>query len=108
MVSGHAANKTQLFQKMYPCLNQITKLIEHFIPFFKIPYDAPLIPKLLIFHRQWKWSVCVSHSLSGTPQTAAHQAPLSMEFSRQEHWSGLTFPSPGENEDGDNLLPITK
>ena len=30
-----------------------------------------------------------------TPQTVAHQAPLSMEFSRQEYWSGLLFPSPG-------------
>ena len=28
------------------------------------------------------------------PQTAAHQAPLSLGFSRQEHWSGLPFPSP--------------
>ena len=28
-----------------------------------------------------------------TPWTAAHQAPLSMEFSRQEYWSGLPFPS---------------
>ena len=26
--------------------------------------------------------------------TAAHQAPLSLGFSRQEHWSGLPFPSP--------------
>ena len=26
----------------------------------------------------------------------AHQAPLSMEFSRQEYWSGLQFPSPGD------------
>ena len=31
-----------------------------------------------------------------TPWTAAHQAPLSIEFSRQEHWSGLPFPSPGD------------
>ena len=30
-----------------------------------------------------------------TPQTAAHQAPLSMGFSRQEYWSGLPFPSSG-------------
>ena len=29
-----------------------------------------------------------------TPWTAAHQAPLSMGFSRQEYWSGLPFPSP--------------
>ena len=28
------------------------------------------------------------------PYTAAHQAPLSLGFSRQEHWSGLPFPSP--------------
>ena len=32
--------------------------------------------------------------LSVTPETAAQQAPLSLGFSRQEHWSGLPFPSP--------------
>ena len=32
--------------------------------------------------------------LCATPQTAAHQAPQSLGFSRQEHWSGLPFPSP--------------
>ena len=32
--------------------------------------------------------------LLGTPWTVACQVPLSMEFSRQEHWSGLPFPSP--------------
>ena len=31
-----------------------------------------------------------------TPWTVAHQAPPSMGFSRQEYWSGLPFPSPGE------------
>ena len=37
--------------------------------------------------------------LCATPQTAANQAPLSLGFSRQEHWSGLPFPSPmHENE----------
>ena len=30
------------------------------------------------------------------PWTVAHQAPLSMGFSRQESWSGLPFPSPGD------------
>ena len=28
--------------------------------------------------------------------TVPHQAPLSMEISRQEHWSGMPFPSPGD------------
>ena len=40
----------------------------------------------------------VSHSFvsnSMIPWTVIHQAPLSMEFSRQEYWSGLPFPSPG-------------
>ena len=36
-----------------------------------------------------------------TPETAAHQAPPSLGFSRQEHWSGLPFPSPmRESEKG--------
>ena len=35
----------------------------------------------------------LSH-FSATPQTAAHQAPLSVGFSRQEYWSELPFPSP--------------
>ena len=34
--------------------------------------------------------------LCATPQRAAHQAPPSMGFSRQEYWSGLPFPTPGE------------
>ena len=33
--------------------------------------------------------------LSVTLWTEAHQAPLSVGFSRQEYWSGLPFPSPG-------------
>ena len=31
-----------------------------------------------------------------TPWTVPHEAPLSMGFSRQEYWSGLLFPSPGD------------
>ena len=34
-----------------------------------------------------------------TPWTVAHQAPLSKGFSRQEHWSGLPFPPPGDLPD---------
>ena len=33
--------------------------------------------------------------LFATPWTVVHQVPLSVEFSRQEYWSGLTFPPPG-------------
>ena len=39
----------------------------------------------------------LSHvQLFATPWTVAHQTPLSMGFSRQEYWSGLPFPSPGD------------
>ena len=52
-----------------------------------------------------KWKVKVkllSHfRLLATPWTAAHQAPLSMGFSRQEYWSGVPLPSLME-------LPVTK
>ena len=36
---------------------------------------------------------------SATPWTVAHQAPLSVGFSRQEYWSGLLCPSPGDLPD---------
>ena len=46
------------------------------------------------------WRACVLHHFSHaqlfvTPWTVARQAPLPMGFSRQEYWSGLLFPSPG-------------
>ena len=40
--------------------------------------------------------VAQSHPTLCKPLTVAHQAPLSMEFSRQEYWSGLPFPLPGD------------
>ena len=52
------------------------------------------------FSNAWKWKVkgnslrCVQ--LWSTPWTAAHQAPPSMGFSRQEYWSGLPLPSLNE------------
>ena len=38
---------------------------------------------------------CLVVSDSASAWTVACQAPLSMEFSRQQYWSGLPFPSPG-------------
>ena len=50
------------------------------------------------FSNAWKWKVKVKSlsrvRLLATPWTAAHQAPPSMGFSRQEYWSGLPLPSP--------------
>ena len=53
---------------------------------------------VISFSNAWKWKV-KGKSLSrvwlfATPWTAAHQAPPSMGFSRQEYWSGVPLPSP--------------
>ena len=57
-----------------------------------------LIPSLKCFLKTSEWiillSCCSCVRPCATPQTAAHQAPPSLGFSRQEHWSGLPFPSP--------------
>ena len=50
------------------------------------------------FSNAWKWKVKVKSFsriwLLATPWTAAHQAPPSMGFCRQEYWSGVPLPSP--------------
>ena len=55
------------------------------IPWTEEPVGYSLLLLLSCFSRV---------QLSATPETAAHQAPSSLGFSRQEHWSGLPFPSP--------------
>ena len=58
--------------------------------FFLVLFPPSLLVALLL--------LLLSHfsrvQLCVTPQTAAHQAPPSLGFSRQEHWSGFLFPSP--------------
>ena len=49
-----------------------------------------------MYERKWKWR---GVQLFATLWTVAYQAPLSMGFSRQEHWSWLPFPSPGDLPD---------
>ena len=60
---------------------------------FLLEKEVPLYLLLLLLNR-------FSHvRLCATPQMAAHQAPPSLGFSRQEHWSGLPFPSPVHESD---------
>ena len=55
--------------------------------------------------KRWKpcllkeYHPCMSSKLFATPWTVAHQAPVSMEFSRQEYWSGFSVPTPGNLPD---------
>ena len=50
--------------------------------------------------------LCSAVSYSVILWTVASQAPLSMEFSRQEYWSGLPFPTPGDLLDPGVRLPV--
>ena len=93
---------------------QITCCVEELPVAFKVficfQITFIVIRDLLIFKSLWNVSVdarvcCVASVVSNsvTPWTAAHQAPLSMGFSRQEHWSGRhallqgTFPAQRSN-----------
>ena len=55
-------------------------------------------PLFFYLSRENKVKMLVTQScpLCVIPQAVAHQAPLSMEFSRQEYWNGLPFSSPGD------------
>ena len=64
----------------------------------------PLYERIIVIHTQGKLSLCLLYLLVqslilvphfATPWTVAHQSPLSMGFPRQEYWSGLAFPPPG-------------
>ena len=78
----------------------VSVLFSQIIP----PLPSPTESKSLFFTSislllPYMWSEVKSLSrvrLFVTPWTGAYQAPLSMGFSRQEYWSGLPFPSPGD------------
>ena len=68
---------------------------------YSVPcYHLSILAPILHFLNYHNFVVVVVQSLSHvwlfvTLWTIAHQASLSMEFSRQEYWRGLPFPSPG-------------
>ena len=70
-------------------------IIEHYLFIFNYYYFFLVLPlycyQPISLHSH-------AHMLSHViPWTSVHQAPLSMDFSRQEYWSGLPFPSPIEH-----------
>ena len=72
-----------LLQGMFPIQGSNLRLLHWQTG--SLPLSHLLLLLLRHFSRVW---------LCATPQTAAHQAPQPLGFSRQEHWSGLPFPSP--------------
>ena len=91
----------QFFCKWFQITCHVEELSGAFKVFICFQISFIVIRDLLIFKpfemsvlcaQVWYVASVVSNSL--TPWTAAHQAPLSVGVSRQEHWSGLPFPSP--------------
>ena len=85
---------------MFPALQLILSPLSHQgsprgISFWmSLPFFAPLAS---LYNQILCTLSCFSNvQLFVTPQTVAHQAPLSMGFSRQEYWSGLPCPPPGD------------
>ena len=71
--------------------------LSHYLQYVVIICDNSIALSFLTIRVQ-----CYSLSriqLFVTPRTVAHQASLSMEFPRQEYWSGLPFPFPGHLSD---------
>ena len=76
------------------CLGQVF----HFLVEIAAHFEFTVLVKHRTGTRLNYQFMCVSSSVvfdSATPWTVACQAPLSMKFSRQEYWSGLSFPFPG-------------
>ena len=77
-----------LFMHLYDLLSSLSFIIPHWTPSLTSELES-----VCVFSRS-----VMSDSLR-SPQTAAHQAHLSMVFPRQEYWSGLPFPPPGDLPD---------
>ena len=91
-------------------ISSLRNLFRHFFPNFPPPWNFNVTDKLVrVLCVMYSCGVCVCvHAcacmlssfiyvqLSETPWTVAHQAPLSMEFSRLEYWNGLPCPPPGD------------
>ena len=66
-----------------------------------LDFTLPLAEHIIRFSLKLSMLVCMRSLFSRVwlfviPWTVAHQAPLSMGFSRQNYWSGLPFPPPGD------------
>ena len=94
VVSGRADSHTQIEPHWPSIFHQHSLLLLDFLPHMQKVLKKISILKLwfslllLLLSHVSRVQLCV------TPEMAAHQAPPSLGFFRQEHWSGLPFPSP--------------
>ena len=115
MIISFFSNK--VFLKHIHCFRHYTAKSLQSCPTLCDPIDGSppgsLVPGILqartlewvaiFFSKAWKWKVKVKSlsrvRLFSNPWTATYQAPPPVGFSRQEYWSGVPFPSPGDLPD---------
>ena len=87
----------QLLEFTQTHVHQVSMPFNHLILCCPLLLLPSIFPNIRVFKNESLHSMLSRFSrvwLCVTPEMAAHQAPLSLGFSRQEHWSGLPFPSP--------------
>ena len=90
------------FPSTPPRTRLLTSLITHLTPTFMSEDNQT--PPILLKHMLLLLSRFSRVRLCATLWTAAHRAPLSTGFSRQEHWSGSRFSSPAETQQSKTLF----
>ena len=101
--SNHVSISLQWFAMIYrtkvQILNMALKISHNLTSSYS--FKSHMVLLLLLLSRFSRVRLCA------TPQTAAHQAPPSPGFSRQEHWSGLPFPSPSYGTSTGQLFTVS-
>ena len=88
-IPGSSSRKKEIHQAQYPMTIASSDSSKAVLPNQSTEDGLFIKPMMFIVCVQSIW-------LFATPWSIARQAPLSMEVSRQEYWSGLPFPSPGD------------
>ena len=83
--------------KIFICESYIKTKTDCMKQWYLIVVVVELISRVWLFRKKEKKVKSLSHvRFFAVPRTVTYQAPPSMEFSRQEYWNGLPFPSPGD------------
>ena len=104
---GHLENIVSLRCADFPNINTFYYTVEkksHLLLLAQVPSAKSLtiweaVKLTVVDEESESVSCCVMSGSFATPWTVAHQAPFSVAFPKQDYWSGLPFPSPGDLPD---------
>ena len=97
MLHGEAKKQKAPKHRVFSGVRTFPQSLKSYLSLYK---RGPELNKIIIIGKKSAMLSCFSRvQLCATPWTVAHQAPLPMELSRQEYWSGLPLPTPGNLPD---------